>query len=69
MRRRPRRSTRRTCNEGTELEGQVSGEDRGEGERMTRAEEIVVVAVVVAGTVARLMYQARVAGLRKRRVR
>lgn len=47
----------------------MSGEDRGEGERMTRAEEIVVVAVVVAGTVARLMYQARVAGLRKRRVR
>ena len=34
---------------------------------MTRAEEIVVVAVVVAGTLARLMYQARVVETRKRR--
>jgi hypothetical protein len=32
---------------------------------MTRAEEIVVVAIVAAATAARLLYQARVAGLRR----
>jgi hypothetical protein len=33
---------------------------------MTRTEEILVVAIVAAGTIDRLLYQARVAGLRKK---
>jgi len=34
---------------------------------MNRTEEIVIVAIVVACTVGRLVYQARVAGTRKKR--
>lgn len=34
---------------------------------MTRTEEIIVVAIVIACTIGRLLYQARVAGLRRRR--
>jgi hypothetical protein len=36
---------------------------------MTHTEEVVVVVLVVAATVGRLVYSARVAGLKKRRVR
>jgi hypothetical protein len=36
---------------------------------MNRTEEVVVVVLVAAATVARLVYMARVAGLRKRRAR
>jgi len=36
---------------------------------MTHTEQVVVVVLVVAATVGRLVYSARVAGLKKRRVR
>jgi hypothetical protein len=34
---------------------------------MTRTEEIIVVAIVIACTIGRLLYQARMANLRRRR--
>ena len=62
MQREPKRNIRRICT-GTDVNGLGH-----EGGRMTHAEEVVVVVLVVAATVGRLVYSSRMA-LNKKRAR